>query len=142
MSTVSFDIGGVIGTNPRGFGLIMKSLRDRGHRVIVVTAIGEAPWIPIGDRARLGFQMGKLFGLGILLGTHYDQCYTTPDWGPTSTITGEAKGRHLLAESAVIHVDDNPHVLEGATNTGWQGRPLYYTGQSPVAVLKDIDQLL
>jgi hypothetical protein len=127
MKTVSFDIGGVVDTNPGEFARLMLRLRENLRaRVILVTAIGTAVGIPVKEEGRYGFSIGRLHGLGIIRGKHYDECHTTEDYGPDPR-TGQAKANVLIGEKAVLHVDDNSHVLDHLV--GFEGERIHYVGQ-------------
>lgn len=126
MKTVSFDIGGVVDSNPGAFGRLMLHLKEMGARVILVTAVGRARSIPESDEGRQGFSIGRLHGLGFIRGKHYDECFTTMDYGMDPR-TGHCKATPLIQEKAVLHVDDNSHVLDNLA--GFKGTPILYVGQ-------------
>jgi hypothetical protein len=142
MATISFDIGGVITANPVGFRDLMASLRTEGHRVIVVTAIGHGSIIPAGEPARQGFSHGRLYQLGVNLTRHYDACFTTGDHGSTAVSTGYLKAAYLKENATDIHVDDNPHVLQGIRQKLPRIRLLRYESQPIGQVRAEILGLL
>lgn len=142
MSTISFDIGGVITANPSGFQELMLSLRTEGHRVIVVTAIGHGEIIPAGEPARQGFSHGRLYELGINLTRHYDACFTTGDYGSTSPETGHLKAQYLIKNAADVHVDDRPQILLGIKQKFPKIQAIHYTGQPIEHLRKEILEAL
>jgi hypothetical protein len=130
MAVISFDIGGVITANPGGFKELMADLRTGGHVVIVVTAIGHGSIIPAGEPARQGFSHGRLYQLGVNLGIHYDNCFTTGDNGAEAPSTGHMKAVYLKTTNAIAHVDDRPKVLLGIKQKIPNIRTVLYSGQA------------
>lgn len=145
MATISFDIGGVITQRPAEIGSLMAQLRKQGHRVIVVTAIGHGSIIPEGEPARQGFSHGRLYQLGVNLGKHYDDCFTTGDHGHeglAGVATGHLKAQVLAREKADVHVDDRIQVLKGITTTLPALKTVHYTGQTSLLLEIQISDLL
>ena len=114
MHTFSFDVGGVLESNATMMFLsITKFLRQQGHRVIVVTAIGHGDpkrW-GYSEQARYGTSFSRILNIGYKQGIHFDELFVTPDPSHTSKATGRYKDFVLRREHAFLHVDDNPHVL-------------------------------
>ena len=130
MAVISFDIGGVITQNPSGFAELMLGLKSLGHQVIVVTAIGKGSIIPIGEVARHGFSHGRLYQLGINLTKHYDNCYTTDDYGSENPGTGHLKASCLKQTNADVHIDDRPKILQGIKEKLPNIHTIHFNGQS------------
>ena len=118
--------------------MLMADLRRRGVRVIVVTAVYNQAAAGVFDQAtRAAFSHGRLWGMGFRYGEHYDGLYAVPLMHD-GIATGIAKGSVLHEERPVLHVDDDPGVVEGMMETC----PAHLFDGDLLAVTRAIDAAL